>query len=171
MSPHRATPPARRLKSIRGASRRVRECTKQLAIIYKNVREFFTPDSIGSTWVGRDRNRFSEKQAFSAYFQGPNANSRMRLRLPGTPQCLRTRRASSAGVGNLRRNRVYTLVCENRSPGFISCQWAFPALAGMNRRRVNLAIGQKCVPRTRGDEPAAVTVAPVRSVRSPHSRG
>ena len=48
---------------------------------------------------------------------------------------------------------------------------AFPAHAGMNRRRVRAASGCRCVPRTRGDEPVREVIHSGDTERSPHTRG
>ena len=47
----------------------------------------------------------------------------------------------------------------------------FPARAGMNRRVIITDAEQRNVPRTGGDEPAAICVSAVVYLCSPHGRG
>ncbi len=47
---------------------------------------------------------------------------------------------------------------------------AFPAPAGMNRRRLKRSLPKWCVPRTRGDEPPVARLHNIRWERSPHPR-
>ena len=49
--------------------------------------------------------------------------------------------------------------------------YVFPAHAGMNRYLSTDTDGYKSVPRTRGDEPVALSVLEKARVCSPHTRG
>ena len=52
-----------------------------------------------------------------------------------------------------------------------TCEWVFPAHAGMNRVLHLLCPTRLCVPRTRGDEPKLVGDGFTEGECSPHTRG